>query len=159
MYFVPGNHFITMYVIQKALHHSCWLVVLAGDMWSDFFWNLLFIVLDVIHVEGWKKSKVSPSIVWGCLMEISVYEGQLDNKDCLIRIENMRRFLSELSGHPNYQCNISINGVLLCPEKLSKIGGLTELLVPELTDLYCTSSGSMYQLYCGCNIFGLYNWS
>ena len=26
-----------------------------------------------------------------------------------------------------------------CPEKLSELGGLSELLVPELTDLYCAN--------------------
>ena len=27
----------------------------------------------------------------------------------------------------------------MCPEKLSELGGLSELSVPELTDLYCIS--------------------
>ena len=29
----------------------------------------------------------------------------------------------------------------LCPENLSELGGLSELSVPEVTDLYCISVG------------------
>ena len=44
---------------------------------------------------------------------------------------------SKLSGSPNYQYNISVNGVCLCPENLSELGGLSGLSMLELTDLYC----------------------
>ena len=40
---------------------------------------------------------------------------------------------------PNYQYNFPVNGLCQCPKNLSKLGGLFELSVPELTDLYCNN--------------------
>ena len=51
------------------------------------------------------------------------------------------QFLSELDDSPNYQyndLNLGVNEVCLCSQYLSALGGLSELSVPELTDLYCS---------------------
>ena len=52
----------------------------------------------------------------------------MDNADCALFIW-IRLFL-------NYWYNFSVNGMFRCPEKLS---GMSDLLVTELTDLYCLS--------------------
>ena len=60
------------------------------------------------------------------------------SKDCLI--------LSKLNSCPKYQYNLSVNGMCLCPEKLSGLGRLSKLLVPELNDLYCTRDNGIINL-------------
>ena len=120
-----------------GLYNECWSIVLPTHL------PLLFskrpVPCRITYFKYWRQYKVRTIF----LLHVSLcsyqnpfsidYSGRR-----LIRTKKKQWFLSELSDRLNqgYILIQGVNGV--CLEKLSELGGLSELLVVKLTDVYCT---------------------